>query len=597
MRLSCVRWVTTIAAVIALRPSAHGDEKTRPAPTRANVADAELKPMQGRVLYFQSELFGDPQPLAVCTTSISDEPKPLLVDLVPGTLSGLDRAARSCEQICRIASEHGLDCVALRPAGRGDGSVYQGYGEVDVFEAIEAVGKLVSIDPDRISLSGVSMGGAATWYHASHYPGFWSAAAPFCGYCDYRLWEKPGGTTFHRQPWEEFSWISRGAAYRPGNLRHTALRIIHGQWDRAVGGGVPVEHSRQMHRLLTRERIPNAYIELPETGHGARTRQMWEETVPWLLRQTRVKDPDRVSLTVHTLRHNRSHWVSVAQQVRYGAPSMVEGSRDRRRAALEVQTTNVRRLTLGSMPQAAETHLKLDGTTIASIDLSEPKHLVRNTDGSWRIEADGIPQGQKQPGLSGPFADLFLAPTVVVYGTSGTAAEKHFNRLMAQNAQRLFRELNGGVHRGGIQGDNAVQLPVVSDREMLELIDGGQPKQAGLDGIVVNGPLLERANLFLVGNFTSNAVLALMADRLPVRFGAGTVELGGKSYHGNHLAFYAVLPHPDGKRYVALLAGSEPDAICWGSHVGLQLLPDFLVFDHDRVVDWGFWDNHWRHAD
>jgi hypothetical protein len=55
-----------------------------------------------------------------------------------------------------------------------------------------------------------------------------------------------------------------------------------------------------------------------------------------------------------------------------------------------------------------------------------------------------------------------------------------------------------------------------------------------------------------------------------------------------------VLPHPDGKRYVALLSGVEPDAITWGSHVGLQLLPDYLVFNRGEVVKWGFWGNAWR---
>ena len=49
-----------------------------------------------------------------------------------------------------------------------------------------------TIDPDRISVTGASMGGAATWYIASHYPDRFAAAARFCGYCDYRLWTMPG---------------------------------------------------------------------------------------------------------------------------------------------------------------------------------------------------------------------------------------------------------------------------------------------------------------------------------------------------------------------------------------------------------------------
>jgi hypothetical protein len=92
-------------------------------------------------------------------------------------------------------------------------------------------------------------------------------------------------------------------------------------------------------------------------------------------------------------------------------------------------------------------------------------------------------------------------------------------------------------------------------------------------------------------------MLAKLASRLPVAFGKGKLMLGGKTFAGENLACFAIFPHPDGQRYVGLLAGNEADAITWGSRIGLQLLPDYLVFDRARVVEWGFWNNQWRHAD
>src|SRR5262245_43998077 len=293
---------------------AAGQRPPQSAKAAVEVDRATLRPMEGQVVFYRSKLFGDLQPFALCATDLSNEPKPLLVDLNPATLSNVERAARNCEEICQIAKANGLACVALRPCGRGDGTVFQGYGEVDVYEAVAAVRKKLAIDTNRISLSGSSMGGAATWYHASHYPDFWSAAAPFCGYCDYKLWAKPGGTTFPWQPWEEPSWLGRDAAYRVENLRHVPMRIYHGEWDRAVGGGVPTEHSRQMDRKLTELGYPHTYVEVPKTGHGARQRRLWDEAVTWLLQQRRVTNPDRVSLVVHTLRHHKAYWLSVEQQ-------------------------------------------------------------------------------------------------------------------------------------------------------------------------------------------------------------------------------------------------------------------------------------------
>ena len=207
--------------------------------TGTDIETAQLSPMKGQVVRYVSTLFNDREPMAICATDSSDKPKALIVDLSPGTLSRLRQAARSCEIMCRYAKEHGQECVAIRPCGRGSGTVYQRYGDNDVYEAVAAVKDVLAIDEDRIYVTGASMGGASTFFHASHYPDFWAAAAPFCGYCDYKLWEKPGGTTFHRQPWEEHSWIARGAAYRAENFRHLPILREHtvGGWRDIVDPG------------------------------------------------------------------------------------------------------------------------------------------------------------------------------------------------------------------------------------------------------------------------------------------------------------------------------------------------------------------------
>ncbi|MCH2376173.1 MAG: GDSL-type esterase/lipase family protein, partial [Planctomycetes bacterium] len=343
-------WADLLRPHLKLEPeSPIAMSATRAEYERVPLERATLRPMVGTVVEYESKLYGDRQPFAVCATDVGDVPKPLIVDLIPGTLGRVDQVPADCERMCEYAKANGFECVALRPCGRGNGTVYQGYGEVDVYEAIEAVKKLVKIDPDRVTVTGVSMGGAATWFHASHYPDVWAAAAPFCGYCNYKLWEKPGGTTFHRQPWEEFSWVSRGAAYRVENFRHVPVRITHGEWDRAVGGGVPVEHSRQMYRRLKRlgedpGGARSELVEVPKTGHSCRLPDLWEKTIVWLLKQRRVASADHVTLVVHTLRHHRSRWVSVEQQLESGRVSHGDARFDRELQRVVASTKNVRRL-------------------------------------------------------------------------------------------------------------------------------------------------------------------------------------------------------------------------------------------------------------
>ena len=43
--------------------------------------------------------------------------------------------------------------------------------------------------------------------------------------------------------------------------------------------------------------------------------------------------------------------------------------------------------------------------------------------------------------------------------------------------------------------------------------------------------------------------------------------------------------------------GASADAIAWGSHLDLALLPDFIVYARGEVLDWGFWGNDWRAQD
>lgn len=236
------------------------DLPTRPLHAATEIDAATFRPLEGQALFYRSSIYGELQPLAVCATNVSAVPKPLLVQLT--SLAFAQHAAKDCEAMCRLARDQGIDCVVVSVDGRGGGSLHQGYGEVDVYEAVEAVRKKLAIDPERISVTGSSVGGAAAWYHASHYPDFWAAAAPSFGYCDHKISEGSSLSAFPRQPWEEFSWIARGAAYRAANLRHMALRIAHGEWDRAVPGGVPVEHSRQMDRKLTALGIPHTYTVL-----------------------------------------------------------------------------------------------------------------------------------------------------------------------------------------------------------------------------------------------------------------------------------------------------------------------------------------------
>ena len=525
----------------------------------------------GQLLYFRSAADGALHPCAVAETGPADKPRPLIVEVSPGALGDLQGCVRTAERMAAAAAELGEPCVALRATGRGDGSVYQNYGEVDVLEAIAHVRSLYDIDADRILVTGGSMGGAATWYLTSHYPDLFAGGAPVCGYCDYRLWEKPGGLTYHMHPWEEPSWQARSAAFLLDNFEHTPMFISHGEWDRAVGGGVPAAHSANMARALSERGFAHVYNPVPERGHDCWSNELKEAMFGWMLKQRKERDPDRIRLAVPWLRHRRQAWVAAEELAVYGQAGRIDAQRDTE--TIQVTTEGIQALSLGPAPSGGAFALAIDGDALGEIDLSRFNRFAR-LDGTWRAAA---PQpGRKRPGVSGPISDLFFAGTLLVTGTAGTAEETFFNQMVAEHAPWFFRGRNGGVHRGGIGGQNAAALPVRKDGELTE------DERA-------------RNNLLLYGTPSTNSVFARYADALPVQVGADSITLGGRTWKRPGVAAVAAFPHPENaERYVAVHTGTTPDAITWGSHLDMQLLPDYLVYAGGELLDWGFFDGNWR---
>lgn len=113
-------------------------------------------------------------------------------------------------------------------------------------------------DPDRVYLTGLSMGGYGTWDLASRYPSRFAAIAPICG----------GGD-------------ARRAARA---LRNMPTWVFHGEKDRVV----PIEQSEQMVEALKKAGNDVKFTRYPEADHDS-----WTETYnnpelyAWFLQHTR----------------------------------------------------------------------------------------------------------------------------------------------------------------------------------------------------------------------------------------------------------------------------------------------------------------------
>ncbi len=563
--------ILLVAAVLALSSSSFAQRRdwrilpeTQPTSPRGLMA---------KVLEYKSAVDGEIYPYAVCATDETDEPKPMILIVSPGG-TALANACRLVRGIADMVHKNEKSCVVVRPTGRGPGSLYMHYGEMDVLETIKDVCAQYAIDRDRITVYGGSMGGAATFYLTTHYPDLFAAASPLAGYSDYRLWKKAGGWTYQLHPWEKPSWQSRSAAFLPENLKHTPYWIFHGERDRALGGGVPVEHSRQMFKRLTELGYEVKYTEVVDGGHVAMNPGDMEAMILWLLDHKKDREPSHVPFVTYELRHNSHYWVRVEQLETYGQRTAVD-ARLTNGPGVKVMTENVRTLTLGPLPGQTSVEVELDGQVLRKVNLTRKDTFRRDPSGSWSVGPVDM-SGQKRHKNSGPMGDLFFDRTLLVAGTTGNGDETEYISMLLNYMKRAYSLQNGGVHRGGITGQTYVRLASAADEALSE----SQRKNN---------------NLILFGTHKTNSVLSRYKDVLPLRFEDRAIELAGKRFTGDAVAVFAIFPHPENPdRYVAVHGGVTADATIDGSHLAMALLPDYIVYDGPEVLEWGFFTNDWK---
>ncbi len=118
------------------------------------------------------------------------------------------------------------------------------------------------VEPDRVYLTGLSMGGQGTWLWATANPERFAALAPVCG------WGAP-----------DQSW----------RIRHLPTWVFHGGKDNVV----PLKASEDMINALKKEGGNPKFTLYPEAGHDSWTETYLNDSLyVWLLEQRRNPVPD-----------------------------------------------------------------------------------------------------------------------------------------------------------------------------------------------------------------------------------------------------------------------------------------------------------------
>ena len=459
-----------------------------------------------------------------------------------------------------------LDAFVVSPTGFGNMS-YREFGEMDVMHVVEWMRKTYPIDADRVYVTGLSMGGTGAGTIGLRYADQFAAIEPLCGYHSYALrrdmanrklrpWEKALASF-----WSNVSWAENG--------RNLPLYVVHGKQDK------PVANSGVLIDRYTRLGY-HVYDEHPDVGHN-----VWQQTYEhfkgyqWLAKHKRDPEPAQVVLKTASLRYADHAWVHVLQLEEHLSWGEVR-ARVRSRSSISIETSGVRALRLdrpaSRVDVGSSLNVEADGDKLMFSQGDEVS--LHREGGHWVAGAIPIDGLRKVKGLSGPIRDAFLEPLVFVVGTRDSS-------LTGANLQvaRALAEPPYGVE---------ARWPIVADVDVDETLASSHA-------------------LFLIGSERSNAYVAKLGDRLPIRVGQGRVMAGDQSFEGAEVGTLFVYPNPlHPERYVVVLAA--PDVAGTLRALSLpRMLPDFVIYDEKvaaargqivlgsaSLVAGGMFDERWR---
>src|SRR5262245_2982851 len=293
-------------------------------------------------------------------------------------------------------------------------------GEVDLFEALDAVKRQYQIDENRIIVRGFSMGGASTWQFGTHYAGLWAAIAPGAGFSESAQFLRLDLTGENAPPWwEQKLFHLYDATDYAGTLSGTPVVAYNGENDGQK------QAAYMMERAMAEEGLRLIRIVGPKTGHSYHPDSKVEidRILDAIAERGRDPYPRKVRFTTWTLADNLMKWVTLDalgqhwERARLNAEIVGD-------SAVNVETGNVVAFTLemgpGGCPldAARKPVVTIDGQklTVAApmSDRSWRAHF-RKSGGQWAVVDSAVAPGlHKVQGLQGPVDDAFLDSFIFV---------------------------------------------------------------------------------------------------------------------------------------------------------------------------------------
>jgi len=463
-------------------------------------------------------------------------------------------------------------------------------GEVDAFEAMDAVKREYRIDPNRVAVRGFSMGGAACWQFATHFAGDWAAAAPGAGFSETPDFLKVFQNETLKPTWyEQKLWHIYDSVDYAANLFNCPTIAYSGEVDSQRQAAVMME------KALAQEGMKLVHIIGPKAGHfyEANAKKEVAEKVDAAVAAGRDALPSKIRFTTWTLRYNRMKWLRVDGLEKHWTRARLDAATAK--DSITVKSQNVTAFSI-DMPlldltsatkdapftQDQKLTVVIDGQTIptrahfAGEDEIWSAHFHKSGSKWSEARTNRLGGLHKRHGLQGPIDDAFMDSFIMVRPT-GTP-------------------MNAKV---GTWAKN----------EMDHAIDHWRRQYRGeaivKDDTAISTQDIANSNLVLWGDPQSNAVLKRIAGRLGLKWDGKGVHSGRETFSADHHVPVMVYPNPlSPSKYVVINSGFTFREYDYLNNARQNAkLPDWAVVDINtppnsrwpgKIVDAGFFNEQWK---
>ncbi len=398
---------------------------------------------------------------------------------------------------------------------------WEDWGRLNALQVLHIAESTLNIDPDRVYLTGHSMGGHGTWIIGAQYPDKFGAIGASAGWIDwwsYVFNDEIPTTPMARMlirssnPVNTYSLIT--------NYKQLGVYFIQGSKD----DNVPITESLDMRDSLSKFDKDFRFHEQPGVGHwwtlndeaGADCVD-WPPLFDYFARharsgEARIKDIDFT--TANPGVSAKDYWVTVYSQkkILYQSNVVIRFNPSRNRFSGTTMNVRVLAFDLKVTDRSKPLTIDLDGTRLTNIKApaGARRLWLENKKGEWAVTTKPGPF-DKGPLRYGTFKDAFRHDVIFVYGTHGTKEENRWAFDKARfDAEFLWYQGGGSIE-------------IVSDKEFNPKI----------------GP---NRNVVLYGNEQTNSAWNEVLANSPVTVSEGGITFGNQAMKGKDYSCFMVRP-------------------------------------------------------